>query len=334
MYLLVTGSTGFIGSQLCRALVRQGHRVRAFHRPSSSLRMIEDLELEHAIGDLTQPETLVEAMQGGVEAVFHAAAFMGEARDPGRRYAVTVEGTRAVLQAAQQAGVHRVVHTSSVAALGVPESGPALKKGQAPAAIDESHTWNYAPGRWRYGYAKYLAEMEVQKAVAQGLDVVIVNPTVVIGAGDVYRTSRSLVVQVAQGHVPVAAPGGLNVVHVADVIAGHLAALERGRSGERYILGGQNLSVPALLRVIANVVGAHPPRGVLPVGVARTLGWATRVAGSFLELPVGGETLGMAGRYFYYDTSKARRELGLGEPHSVRQAVEDAWAWFRQQGAA
>ncbi|TLM99693.1 NAD-dependent epimerase/dehydratase family protein, partial [bacterium] len=240
MKILVTGSTGFIGSQLCRALVEDGHRVLAFHRASSSLRGLEGIPgcheqpelspvagcLEHVIGDLAQLESLASALQG-VEAVFHTAGLISPGAQPERLYAVNVEGTRALLQAARDAGVRRVVFTSSVSALGVPLYGP--------APMDERHSWNFAPRHWEYGYAKHLAEMEVQKAVAAGLDVVIVNPSVVIGAGEVYNASRSIVARAARGQVKYAVEGGLNVVHIADVVAGHLAALEKGRRGERYI---------------------------------------------------------------------------------------------------
>ncbi|TLN22717.1 NAD-dependent epimerase/dehydratase family protein, partial [bacterium] len=255
MRILVTGSTGFIGSQLCRALVAQGHRVLAFHRASSSLRGLEGIPgcheqpqlaevagcLEHVLGDLTQPETLSAALRG-VEVVFHTAGLVGAGNQSGRLYAVNVEGTRALLQAAQEAGVRRVVHTSSVSALGVPLYGP--------APMDERHTWNFPAQHWQYGYAKYLAEMEVQKAVAAGMDVVIVNPSVVIGAGDVYNGSRSILARAVRRQLPFVVEGGLNVVHIADVVAGHIAALEKGRRGERYILGGQNLSHPAFIQAI------------------------------------------------------------------------------------
>jgi dihydroflavonol-4-reductase len=269
MHILVTGSTGFVGGALCKALVAQGHQVRAFHRPSSSLKLLEGLDVEHVTGDLTQSETIPPAMQG-IEVVFHVAAQLGAGSDPGRTYAITVEGTRTVLQAAKEAGVHRVVHTSSVAALGVPENGPARRQSKKDvkinALIDEAHTWNYSPTRWRYGYAKYLAELEVQKAVAGGLDCVIVNPSVIFGPGDVYRMSNSLMVASAHGRIPrVAVPGGLNVVAIEDVVSGHLAALERGRRGERYILGGENLSHADLLKMVAEITGVGGPRGILPV---------------------------------------------------------------------
>ena len=321
--VLVTGATGFIGSQLCRGLIERGHSVRAFHRPSSKLRLLEDLEVEHALGDLTQPETL-EAAVDGVEAVFHAAAWMGGADQGGRQYAVTVEGTRALIQAARRAGVRRVVHTSSVAALGIPETQ------DGTALLDERHTWNYRPDHYPYGYAKYLAELEVQKAVAAGLDAVIVNPSLVFGAGDLYRQTQSLITQVAERRISVGIEGGINCVHIADVVAGHLAALERGATGQRYILGGENLTHMQLLALIAEVTGAPAPNQVLPTGLVRALAGPAELLHAFLHLPVSTGLLRLAGYYFFYDTRKAQTELGLESPRAAREAIAEAHAWFTQ----
>ncbi|MEJ5202022.1 MAG: SDR family NAD(P)-dependent oxidoreductase, partial [Anaerolineales bacterium] len=228
MKILVTGASGFIGSALCRALVNAGHHVRAFHRASSSLKCLSDLPVEHAIGDLTQPDTLSAAVQD-IEAIFHAAALMGRARDPGRLYNVTVEGTRSLLKAARQAGVRRFIHTSSIAALGVPEEPP--HRQSPPRLMDENHTWNFSPQRWHYGYAKCLAELEVQQAVTHGLPAVIVNPGIVLGPRDVNFVSGSLIRASVSGQLRIVPPGGSNIVHVSDVVSGHIAAAERGRVG-------------------------------------------------------------------------------------------------------
>lgn len=326
---LVTGATGFIGSALCRALLEAGFEVRAFHRPTSNLLLIKDLPVEHAVGDLSQPASLLEAMQG-VQVVFHAAALMGGRADTGRHYTVTVEGTRAVLEAALECGVERVVHTSSVAALGVP---PQIS-GNAGAAymMDETHTWNYRPERWPYGYAKYLAELEVQKAAARGLDVVILNPTLVIGAGDLYRQSRSVVVQVAQRRLPVIVEGGLNVVSLKDTVAGHLAALQRGRRGERYILAGQNLTIAQLVEQIAEIAGVTPPRTLLPSGLVRRLAPFYGFLENWLPLPVSSSELYLAGRYFYYDAQKAKSTLEWACCVGVDQAIREAIDWSREKG--
>ena len=235
------------------------------------------------------------------------------------------------------AGVWRVVHTSSVAALGMPEQTPRGRNKSGEAAhrsliMDERHTWNYPSDWWFYGHAKYLAEMQVQRAVAQGLDVVIVNPTVVIGAGDINRVSGDVIVHAAQGHIPVAIPGGLNIVHIADVVRGHLAALANGRTGERYILGGENMTHRRFLQILAEVVGVKPPRFVVPVSLARLLVRPMSLIWKLLPLPLSGDDLRRIGYYFYYDTLKARLELGLKDTLPARQAVADAFTWYREQG--
>lgn len=330
MNVLVTGSTGFIGGALCSALVEQGHNVRAFHRATSSLRLLDGLPVEHALGDLTRPQTLQEAMQD-IEVVFHTAALLGGPENPARMYAVTVEGTRAVVQAALEAGVRRLVHTSSVAALGVPEQPPGNRP--VPVLLDENHSWNYFPNRWPYGYAKYLAEQEVQMAVAQGLDAVIVNPSVVLGGGDVYRQSSSLVMRIARNRLPFVVDGGANFVHVTDVVNGHLAALARGRSGERYILGGENLSLSDFVRLVAEVTRGRAPLQ-LPAGLVRALASPARLFQSFIHLPVSATMFHLAGMYFYYDLRKAQAALQLEQPRPIREAIAQAYAWFTQDGGS
>lgn len=321
--VLVTGSTGFIGSHLCQELTARGYSVHAFHRQTSLLHMLEGLDVEHVVGDLTQPDS-IEAAMDGIEIVFHVAAWMGGHDPTGQQYAVTVEGTRNILQSARLAGVKRFIHTSSVAALGVP------KASRAPFMIDERHTWNYRPEFYPYGYAKYLAEQEVQKAVAVGLDAVIVNPTMVFGAGDVYRQAGSIITQVARRKVSISAEGGINCVHIADVIDGHLAAYSIGKTGERYILGGENLTFSELLQMIAGVTGVTAPNQVAPAWLLRSLAFPAQALRIFLEMPVPPELLRLAGIYFFYDTRKAANELGLKNHRPVADAITDAYQWFLQ----
>jgi dihydroflavonol-4-reductase len=326
MKALVTGSTGFIGSSLCRELVARGHQVRAFHRPTSTLRLLEGLEVEHAQGDLTQPDTLSAAMQD-IEVVFHAAAWMGGHEQPGREYTVTVEGTRNLLQAALKAGVQRVIHTSSVAALGIPD---AARQPDEAQLINENHAWNYRPDFYPYGYAKYLAEQEVQKAVAQGLDVVIVNPTLVFGPGDIYRQGSSIITQVAEKRLSVVAKGGINCVHITDVVEGHLAALECGRTGQRYILGGENLTHQQLLEMIAEVTGVPAPNMILPTELIRAVARPAALLQRFLSLPISPELLRLTGYWFFYDLQKAEREFSLTRRRPVKDAIAETYAWFAQ----
>jgi dihydroflavonol-4-reductase len=330
MNILVTGSNGFIGAALCHALLNAGHQVRAFHRASSNLQLLEGLFVEHAIGDLTQPETLQAAMQG-IEVVFHTAAMMGRTNEPGQMYAVTVEGTRSVLEAARYAGVRKFVHTSSVAALGIPEPVPTRRI--QPVVIDEKHTWNFTPTHWPYGYAKYLAELEVQQAVARGMDAVIVNPTVVMGAGDIYRQSSALIVQAARQRFPAMLDGGINIVHIDDVVAGHLAAMERGRTGERYILGGQNLTIPLFMQKMAIVAGVPAPTILLPSSLLRATAGLAVTLQNFINLPINPINLYVAGVFFFYSNRKAQIELGLPAPRPVEEAISDAYHWHVGTGA-
>lgn len=327
MKILVTGSTGFIGAALCKALVNQGHSVRAFHRSTSTLKLLEGLPVEHVVGDLTATPSVDEAMQG-MDVVFHAAAHLGNRRtQSGRMYAVTVEGTRAVLNAARRAGVQRVVHTSSVAALGMPE------RPGSTGVMDENHSWNYRADYWPYGYAKHLAEMEVQKAVAQGLDAVIVNPAYVLGAGDIYRQTDSIIVQVARQRIPGSVDGGMNIVSLEDVVDGHLAALQSGRCGQRYILGGHNMTHSTLLQIIAQVCGVNIPQVVWPSGLMRAACGPLTLLESFINMPLAAGMLRQAGYFFYYSTRRARLGLGLGQPRPIEEAVQQAYDWFVASGA-
>jgi dihydroflavonol-4-reductase len=327
---LVTGSTGFIGSRLCRALLDKGFQVRAFHRSTSQLQLLEGLAVEHANGDLTRPETLADALQG-VDVLFHTAAMLAAAEKPGQMYTINVEGTRSLLKAALQAGVQRVVHTSSVAALGIPELW--IAENAEPALINENHTWKGSVDIWPYGYSKYAAELEVQKIVASGLDVVIVNPSLVYGPGDMYKQTSSLVVQMAQRRVPVLLEGGINVVHVDDVVTGQLAALEHGRRGERYILGGDNLLVADLIRLSAEVVGCAAPDMVAPAGLLRALARPIGLLQPFITAAIPLSMLRLAGYHFYYDNHKAQDHLGWLPSFTARQALMEAYEWFKQQGA-
>jgi dihydroflavonol-4-reductase len=327
MLALVTGSTGFVGSHVCRALISSGFRVRAFHRSSSPSTALQDLDVENALGDITQPDTLSRSMQG-VEVVFHTAAVLGkQASHPGELYNGTVLGTRNVLEAANKAGVRRVVHTSSVAALGVPGYGTRIRN---PIPISEDHTWNYSGKWWPYGYAKFQAELEVQAAVAKGQDVVIVNPSVIIGPGDLNRISGDVIVHAARRRIPVAPPGGLNIVHVSDVARGHLAALERGRMGQRYILGGENLTHLQFLGLLADITGVIPPRWVVPAVLLRASAIPIESLTHLLHLPVNGRALHRAGYFFHYQIQKARSELGLPAPIPARQAIQEAYEWYNQ----
>jgi len=329
MRILVTGSTGFIGSHLCRELCNKGHQVIALHRSTSQTDLIEELPIEREIGDITKPNSLTDPFKG-VEVVFHTAAKLGKST-PEETHKVTTLGTRNVLDACLKNGVSRLIHTSSVAALGVPIYPGIPVIDTSREKLNETHSWNYRPKWWKYGYAKNQAEIEIQKAVARGLDAVIVNPALVIGAGDINRISGDIILRVAHGQLRVVTEGGLNVIHILDTIQGHILAMDRGKTGERYILGNENLTHQEFLTKIATIVMVRPPKYVIPGKVLRVLSNPITAIERFFTLPFAGEALHKAGYYFYYDSSKAERDLDLIIQHSTDQAIRDSYLWYKEK---
>lgn len=333
--VLVTGATGCVGANIVEALLNRGYTVRALRRETSSLRALAGLEPELVTGDVLDLPALRAAM-AGCEGVFHAAAISQYWRnEPATIYAINVEGTRNVLQAARETGVRRVVFTSSVGALGKPARRGAL--------LDESATFNLRPARFPYGHSKALAEAEVRQAVAGGLEsasresasleAVIVNPVTVIGRRDVGFVGGEFLRAARQGKAFAAPPGGVGIISASAVGKGHVLAYERGRNGERYILNGENILYRQLMRIVAEVVGARPPAFVIP-GLALALAaggvdLARRIRGA--PLLVEGNQMRLSVQRLYYDASKAERELGLA-PVSARRAVEEAWAWYQAEG--
>lgn len=331
MRILVTGATGFIGSRLCRALLADGHQVRALHRPRSPLQALAGLPVERVVGNVLDRESIDPCVEG-MHAVIHCAGELGPRASHLKSEAVItshVVGTRNVAQASLRYGVDRFIYTSSVAALGVPSLPSSA---ETTPLMTEAHQWNYGTRRWPYGYAKHMAELEVLEAVHAGLNGVIVNPSIVIGAGDLNQVSNAFIVFMALHGLPLAVPGGVNVVHIEDVLQGHLAALERGRSGERYLLTGENLSIPRLLTLTAEIVHQRPPRWTIPdwgLGIAASV---VDLIPGLLGLPLSGSLLRMAGRFFFYDGSKARSELGLGLPRPYHKAAAESLAWYAEKG--
>jgi dihydroflavonol-4-reductase len=321
---LVTGSTGCVGANVVAALLARGYAVRALHRPTSALDALDGLDPEHAVGDILDPHSLAVAMRG-CALVFHVAAVSDYWRTPPERiYRVNVEGTRNVLEAAQEACIERLVFTSSAAALGVPHHDRLL---------DEAATFNLPPRRFIYGHSKHLAQQVVWEAVACGLDAVIVNPAAVMGARDVYFISGSLLRAVRRGLAWVAPPGGLNWVDAETVGLAHVLAAERGRTGERYILGGENVSHRAAMEIVAQVVGGRRPLATLPRSLMSLVALLTDGVNAVRSgSPLfSGEQARLSAVNIYCDCRKAQQELGLPIV-PFRVAVERAYAWYRAHG--
>jgi dihydroflavonol-4-reductase len=327
MTTLVTGATGFVGSAVLRALLARGETVRALVRPSSNRRNLDGLPVEVAIGDLTDRRSLSQAVRG-CQAVFHVAAdYRLWAARPADLYRNNVEGTRLLLEAAGEAGVVRIVYTSSVATLGIlPNGEPADETTPAVLADMIGH----------YKRSKYVAEQTVRELVERsGLPAVIVNPAAPIGPRDIRPTPTGrMVLEAARGRVPAWVDTGLNVVHVDDVAEGHLLAFERGRIGQRYILGSENLALGEILGMIARLVGRRPPRLRLPPGLILPLAHLAEIAARLRgagEPLLTTDGLRMARKRMYFSSALAERELGFrGRP--ALEALRDALAWYRGHG--
>ncbi len=323
---LVTGATGFVGAAVVRALLARGCRVRVLVRPESDRRNILDLDVEIAAGRLEDPDSLRMAV-AGCEALFHVAAdYRLWVRRPSVMHAVNVEGTRALMRAALAAGVRRVVYTSSVAVLGHTADGK-------PA--DETTPSTRADMVGAYKRSKFLAEAEVRRMIVQdGLPAVIVNPSTPVGPRDVKPTPTGrIVVMAATGRMPAYVDTGLNIVHVDDVAQGHLLAFDKGTIGERYILGGDDLTLAEILRRVAKLVDRRPPtielkRGmVYPVAVLAE-GWGY-LTGREPMATIDG--LRMAKWKMWFSSAKAERELGYTHRPADR-ALADAVRWFGEEG--
>ncbi|HZB91847.1 MAG TPA: hopanoid-associated sugar epimerase [Stellaceae bacterium] len=322
---LVTGASGFVGAAVMRALLAQGRAVRVLLRPTSDRRNLADLPVEIRIGALEDAASLAAAL-AGCGALFHVAAdYRLWVRDPAAMYRANVEGTRALMRAALAAGVERVVYTSSVAVLGLLDEGSADET--TPSTVDDM----IGP----YKRSKFLAEAEVRTLMREArLPAVIVNPSTPIGPGDVKPTPTGrMIVEAASGRMPAYVDTGLNLVHVDDVATGHLLAEAKGRIGERYILGGDNLSLAEILRGIAALTGRKPPSLALPVAAVWPIALVAETAGRLTgrEPFVTLDGLRMARHKMFFSSDKARRELGY-TARPAEAALADAIAWFRAAG--
>jgi dihydroflavonol-4-reductase len=323
---LVTGATGFVGSAVARKLVLAGFPVRALVRPHSPRFHLDGLGLDFAEGDLRDAASLRRAM-GGVRYVFHVAAdYRLWARDRGEIFAANVDGTRNVMQEALQAGVERVVYTSSVATLALHSDG---------TAADETVLLAENEGIGAYKRSKVAAQRLVEAMVRDDkLPAVIVHPSTPIGPRDVRPTPTGrIIVEAACGRIPGFMDTGLNLVHVDDVADGHLAALRRGVIGERYILGGENVVFADMLADIAGMVGRRPPRLRVPRAVAASVAYAAEAAAWFTgrEPFATVDGIRMAEHRMFFTAAKAERELGF-HARPYREGLADAIDWFRTAG--
>jgi dihydroflavonol-4-reductase len=326
MKALVTGATGFVGAAVARALIREGWQVRALARFGSDRRNVQHLPLEVVEGDLADRASLDRAL-GQCQALFHVAAdYRLGAFDPRQLYQTNVEGTRNILESSRQAGVQRVVYTSSVATVGIPRDGSPGNE-DTPVAV--------ADMIGHYKRSKFLAEQVAREAAIGGMSVVIVNPSTPIGPGDVKPTpTGQMVLDAAAGRMPAYVDTGLNIVHVDDVAAGHLLAFHRGRPGERYILGGQDLTLRQILTEIAGLVGRKPPTIRLPTGLVFPIAYLAEAISRLTGRPgrITVEGVRMARKRMFFSSDKARRELGY-EWRPPTEALRDAIAWLREQGS-
>lgn len=320
MKVLVTGGSGFVGAQVARLLVAESHQVRLLLRPTSPRLLIHDLPFEEWIGDIQDPHAVMSAV-AGCSVVFHVAGFVSHwSRDKERLYRINQEGTRHVVAACLRHRVKRLIHTSSIAALGqVPEGG----LGNERLVYD----WWFA--NLHYNNSKYLAEQEVLNGVAQGLDAVIVNPAVIFGAGEIDAQSGALLLRARQGKLKATIGGGACTCDVEDVARGHLLAWKKGKRGERYILGGENLSWESIMTLACEVVGAPAPRYRLPNGLLRS--WIRLSDFAFTLFhkrpPWPRDYLHYLGRLYYFSSAKAQQELAYTIT-PFRQTLEKADQWF------
>src|ERR1700723_181950 len=321
----VPGATGFVGSHVARQLVASGQNVRVLVRASSNLRLLEDIAAERVEGDLRDAASIDRAMRG-VRRVFHVAAdYRLWTAHPEELYESNVEGTRRLIAAAERAGVQRVVFTSTVATIAVPRHG-ALPNETTQAGIGEMIG--------HYKKSKFLAEQAAVEAAKAGAPVVIVNPTAPVGPGDWKPTPTGrIILDFLRGKMPAYVDTGLNVVAVEDVAAGHLLAAEKGRIGERYILGARNLTLKQILAMLAAIVGRPAPRVRLPHAVALAAGYAdeffARLRGREPQIPAEG--VKMSRHRMFVESDKAERQLGY-KPTPVEAALERTVRWYEAHG--
>jgi len=328
MLAFVTGATGFVGSHVARALAEQGADLRLLVRPGNNPANIEGLRAERVAGDLREPASFEKALSG-CDAVFHVAAdYRLWVRDPGQMYRSNVEGTRSLLEAAHRHGVRRVVYTSTVATMGFTSNGH-LADEASPVALGNM----IGP----YKRSKFLAEQVALRADFRGMDVIVVNPTTPVGERDIKPTpSGRIIVDFLKKKFPAYVDTGLNLVDVAECARGHISALEKGRIGERYILGGENLTLKQILDKLSALTGLPSPAVRVPYAVALATGVVDElVTGRILgrEPRATIDAVRMGRKKMFVSSAKAERELGW-RMLPVEDALRRAVNWFRENGYA
>ncbi|MCI0408230.1 MAG: NAD-dependent epimerase/dehydratase family protein [Acidobacteria bacterium] len=324
MRVFVTGATGFVGWHLVEALLARGDEVRCLARPASAA-LLDPSKTEVTLGDLTNFDSLRRGL-AGIEAVYHCAAdYRLYVADPEAMYAANVEGTRNILRAAAEAGVQRVVYTSTVGALG-------LNADASPA--DEQTPVGLSDMVGHYKRSKFLAERVAEEWVSKGLPLVIVNPSTPVGERDIKPTATGrMILDFLRGRIPVYVDTGLNLVDVRDVAAGHILAMERGRIGEKYILGHKDMSLKAILDSLSSIAGLPSPRlrvpHWLPLAVAAADTALARVRGGKPRFEL--DAVRLSRKKMFFDSGKAVRDLGLPQT-PVEEALGRAVRWFRLNG--
>ncbi|MDR3580440.1 MAG: NAD-dependent epimerase/dehydratase family protein [Oryzomonas sp.] len=327
MKTFVTGATGFIGASIVRGLLKDGREVRALVRAGSDTSNLAGLDIELWKGDLLDRDSLRQGLKG-CDALYHAAAdYRLWTRDPRQMYRINVEGTTAVLEAALENGLSRVVYTSSVGTLGNPGDG-------TPGAEDTPVTLADMVGH--YKKSKFLAEREAERFVARGLHLVIVNPSTPVGPLDIKPTpTGKIIVDFLRRKMPAYLDTGLNIIAVEDCARGHILAEHKGRVGEKYILGNANLTLRDIFALLEGITGLAAPRVRLPYTPILLAAYINegiaRITGKEPLIPLAG--VQMAAKFMFFDSTKAVRELGLPQA-SVKDALQRAVEWFRDNGYA
>ncbi len=326
MKVFITGASGFIGSRIVRVLLGKGYKVRALVRKSSNLQNISDLPIEVAYGDVRDQDSLIKTIQG-CDVLFHVAAdYRLWVPNPREIYETNVVGTENVMKAALEKNIRRVVYTSSVATLGLNTNGSPANE-DTPVSIDDMIG--------HYKRSKFIAEFRVKEMIKKyGLPAIIVNPSTPIGPGDIKPTPTGrIIIEAASGKMPAYVDTGLNIVHVDDVATGHFLALERGEIGQRYILGGENMSLKQILEEIARLTGKSAPKIKLPPNIILPIAYIAELIAKFTQKEpfVTVDGVLMSKKKMFFSIEKAKNQLHYNA-RPAREAIKDSIDWFKQKG--